>query len=68
MKAPIAAVLILLLAGLALAAPAAPPPPAPLLLTGARILDPSGDRLLDGRDVLVENGHIAAIGAAGTLQ
>ena len=68
MKAPIAALLILLLAGLALAAPAAPPPPAPLLLTGARVLDPSGDRLLDGRDVLIENGRIAAIGAAGTLQ
>lgn len=68
MKIPAAAVLILLLAALAFAAPAAPPPPAPLLLTGARILDPSGDRLLDGRDVLVENGHIAAIGATGTLQ
>jgi imidazolonepropionase-like amidohydrolase len=68
MKAPAAAVLILLLAGLALAAPAAPPPPVPLLLTGARVLDPSGDRLLDGRDVLIENGRIAAIGAAGTLQ
>jgi len=68
MKAPIAALLILLLAGLALAAPAAPPPPAPLLLTGARVLDPSGDRLLDGRDVLIENGRIAAIGAAGILQ
>ncbi len=68
MKTPAAAVLILLLAALAFAAPAAPPPPAPLLLTGARVLDPSGDRLLDGRDVLVENGHITAIGAAGTLQ
>ncbi|PYQ62316.1 MAG: amidohydrolase, partial [Acidobacteria bacterium] len=62
------ALLILLLAALAFAAPAAPPPPAPLLLTGARVLDPSGDRLLDGRDVLIENGRIAAIGAAGTLQ
>lgn len=68
MKAPAAAVLILLLAGLAFAAPAAPPPLTPLLLTGARVLDPSGDRLLDGRDVLVENGRIAAVGAAGTLQ
>ncbi len=68
MKIPAAAVLILLLAALAFAAPAAPPPPTPLLLTGARVLDPSGDRLLDGRDVLVENGHIAAIGATGTLQ
>jgi imidazolonepropionase-like amidohydrolase len=68
LKTPLATVLILLLAGLALAAPAAPPPPAPLLLTGARVLDPDGSRLLDGRDVLVENGRIAAIGAAGTLQ
>ncbi|MFL6234796.1 MAG: amidohydrolase family protein [Thermoanaerobaculia bacterium] len=59
------AVLILLLAGTALAAP---PSPAPLLLTGARVLAPDGDRLLDGRDVLVENGRIAAIGPAGTLQ
>jgi imidazolonepropionase-like amidohydrolase len=63
LKAPAAAVLILLLAGLVFAAPAAP-----LLLTGARVLDPSGDRLLDGRDVLIENGRIAAIGTAGTLQ
>ncbi len=68
MKTPAAVVLILLLAALAFAAPAAPPPASPLLLTGARVLDPSGDRLLDGRDVLVENGHIAAIGATGTLQ
>jgi imidazolonepropionase-like amidohydrolase len=42
--------------------------PAPLLLTGARVLDPTGDHLLDGQDVLIENGRIAAIGAAGTLQ
>jgi imidazolonepropionase-like amidohydrolase len=39
-----------------------------LLLTGARILDPSGDRLLDGRDVLVQDGRIAQIAAAGTIQ
>ena len=45
-----------------------PAPPAPLLLTGARILDPAGERLLDGRDVLIENGRIAAVGASGTLQ
>ncbi len=55
--------LLLLAAGLASAAP-----PPPLLLTGARILDPAGEHLLDGRDVLIENGRIAAIGAAGTLQ
>lgn len=39
-----------------------------LLLTGARILDPSGDRLLDGRDVLIEEGRIAQIAAAGTIE
>lgn len=39
-----------------------------LLLTGARILDPSGDRLLDGRDVLVQDGRIAQIATAGTIQ
>jgi len=60
-----AILLLLLLAGTILAAP---PAPTPLLLTGARVLSPEGDRLLDGRDVLVENGRIAAIGAAGTLQ
>jgi imidazolonepropionase-like amidohydrolase len=54
----------LLAARLVFAAPA----PQPLLLTGARVLDPAGERLLDGRDVLIENGRIAAVGAAGTLQ
>ena len=39
-----------------------------LLLTGARILDPSGDRLLDGQDVLIQDGRIAKIAAAGTIQ
>ncbi|HEX4963005.1 MAG TPA: amidohydrolase family protein [Thermoanaerobaculia bacterium] len=57
------AVLALLLA----AFPALAAPPAPLLLTGARVLDPAGERLLDGRDVLIENGRIAAVGPAGTL-
>jgi imidazolonepropionase-like amidohydrolase len=59
--------LLLLAASLAIAAPAPPPPP-PLLLTGARVLDPSGDRLLDGRDVLIEGGRIARIAATGTIQ
>ncbi|HLI56650.1 MAG TPA: amidohydrolase family protein, partial [Actinomycetota bacterium] len=59
-----AASLLLLAAAWALAASA----PAPLLLTGARILDPAGERLLEGRDVLIEDGRIAAVGAAGTLQ
>ena len=58
--------LLLLAAPLAIAAPAPPPPP--LLLTGARVLDPAGDRLLDGRDVLIEAGRIARIAAAGTIQ
>src|SRR5436305_14670671 len=62
------AVLALLLASVpALPAPAAPPAPAPLLLTGARVLDPAGDRLLDGRYVLIENGRIAAVGPTGSL-
>jgi imidazolonepropionase-like amidohydrolase len=65
LKASLATIAMFLLAALA---SAAPPTPAPLLLTGARVLDPSGDRLLDGRDVLIENGRIAAVGAAGTLQ
>src|SRR5436305_157000 len=61
-------VLALLLASMpALAAPAAAAPPAPPLLTGARVLDPSGDHLLDGRDVLIENGRIAAVGPTGSL-
>ena len=62
MKTVAATIAILLLAALAFAEPP------PVLLTGARILDPSGDRLLDGRDLLIENGRIAAIGATGTLQ
>jgi imidazolonepropionase-like amidohydrolase len=61
-------VLVLLGAAQAFAAPPVAPAPAPLLLTGARVLDASGDHLLDGRDVLIENGRIAAIGTAGTLQ
>jgi imidazolonepropionase-like amidohydrolase len=32
------------------------------------VLDPAGERLLDGRDVLVSGGRIAAIGASGTVQ
>jgi imidazolonepropionase-like amidohydrolase len=65
-KIVIAAALLLLAATLGLAAPPVPVP-APLLLTGARVLAPSGDRLLDGQDVLVRDGRIAAVGAAGTL-
>ena len=65
----------LLAAGAALGSAAAPPPgpapgpPAPpvLLLTGARVLDEAGERLVAGRDVLVVDGRIAAVGPAGTL-
>jgi len=66
LKAPAAVLGLLLLAASLAAAPA--PPPSPLLLTGARVLDPSGERLLDGRDVLIEGGRIAQIAAAGTLE
>jgi imidazolonepropionase-like amidohydrolase len=61
-----AAIALLLLAAL-VAARASAAAPAPLLLTGARVLDPSGERLLSGQDVLIENGRIAAVGATGTL-
>jgi imidazolonepropionase-like amidohydrolase len=43
-------------------------PAAPLLLAGARVLDPAGAKLLSGLDVLVENGRIASIAPAGTVQ
>ena len=52
----------------ALASAAAPPAPAPLLLSGARVLDPAGERLLDGQEVLIEDGRISRIAAAGTIQ
>ena len=41
--------------------------PTALLLTGARVLDESGERWVTGRDVLVAGGRIAAVGPAGTL-
>src|SRR3954447_585546 len=44
----------------------APAPPATLLIRGARVLDPR--RALDGaHDVLIRDGVIAEIGAAGTV-
>jgi imidazolonepropionase-like amidohydrolase len=68
---PVLVVLIVLLGGLAVtgshAAPAPSPADPPLLLTGARVLDASGDRLLSGTDLLVVNGRIAAVGPAGSL-
>jgi imidazolonepropionase-like amidohydrolase len=62
-----AALALLLAAALVLGAPAAPASPA-LLLTGARVLDETGDRFLDGRDVLVQDGRIAQIAPSGTIQ
>jgi imidazolonepropionase-like amidohydrolase len=50
--------------GPAAAAGAAPA----LLLTGARVLDPLGDRLVAGLDVLVMAGRVTAVGPAGTLR
>lgn len=38
-----------------------------VLLTGARVLAPEGDRWLAERDILVDGGKIAAVGAAGSL-
>jgi len=60
-----ALVAALLATPLARAAPAAPA----LVLHGARVLDPAGERWIEGQDVVVEGGRIAAIvpaGAAGT--
>jgi imidazolonepropionase-like amidohydrolase len=60
-----------LLSSLAAIAAAAAPPPrpaeAPLLLSGASVLDSAGARWLEGRDVLVEDGRIARIAAAGSF-
>lgn len=38
-----------------------------VLLTGAKVLAPSGDGWLDGRAVLIEDGHIARIAAEGQI-
>ena len=47
----------------------APQSPAatPLLLTGARVLDPAGRHLLENRSVLIADGHIIAVIADGDL-
>lgn len=42
-------------------------PAKPLLLTGARVLDAAGEKLLDGRVVLVVDGRIAKVGAPGEV-
>jgi imidazolonepropionase-like amidohydrolase len=52
----------------AVLAAASPAPDPPLLLTGARVLDPAGEKLLDGRDVLIAGGKIETIAAAGSIQ
>ncbi len=39
-----------------------------LLLTGARVLAPAGDRWLEGRDVLVEEGRIERVAPAGQIE
>ena len=54
--------------GVAAAQPSAPATEPALLLSGARVLDPAGDRLVAGIDVLVADGRIAAVGPAGTLR
>src|SRR5881296_3376736 len=51
-------------------APPAPPgsrEPGPLLLTGAKVLDPRGERWLDGVQVLVVGQRISRIAAAGAV-
>ena len=46
---------------------AAAPAADAVVLAGAQVLAPEGDRWLSGQDVLVENGKIAAVGPAGSL-
>jgi imidazolonepropionase-like amidohydrolase len=59
---------LLLLALLSVSATAAPPSDPPLLLTGGKVLDPAGEHLLDGRDVLIAEGKIEKIAPAGSIQ
>jgi imidazolonepropionase-like amidohydrolase len=40
----------------------------PLLLTGGKVLDPAGEKLLDGRDVLIAGGKIESIAPAGSTK
>ncbi|HKV10534.1 MAG TPA: amidohydrolase family protein, partial [Thermoanaerobaculia bacterium] len=56
------------LLALLLAASPAPPPERSLLLTGARVLDPSGDRWLENRDLLITGNRIARIAPAGSIE
>ncbi|NLF00317.1 MAG: amidohydrolase family protein, partial [Anaerolineales bacterium] len=49
-----------------LSAVAAGRAPADLLITGARILSTYSERILDGKEVLVKHGRIAAVLPAGT--
>jgi len=54
-------VFALLPAGRSAAQPAVPAPAETLLLTGARVLDPTGERWLEGRAVLIAGERIVAI-------
>jgi imidazolonepropionase-like amidohydrolase len=65
-RAALCAFLLTLYLGITAGVAAAADPP--LLLTGARVLDPAGERLLDGREVLVNNGRIAAVAPAGSTE
>jgi imidazolonepropionase-like amidohydrolase len=40
----------------------------PLQLTGAKVLDVSGERFLDGKDVLVDRGRIVAVASPAELK
>ncbi|RME36125.1 MAG: amidohydrolase family protein, partial [Planctomycetota bacterium] len=46
----------------------APAEPKPLLLLGAKVLDPAGRRLLDDRAVLIEHGRITTVAPASSIR
>ncbi|HEY0782424.1 MAG TPA: amidohydrolase family protein, partial [Thermoanaerobaculia bacterium] len=54
-------------AAVSLAAPVPKAADRPLLLAGARVLDPSGERLQDGVAVLIADGRIARIAPEATI-
>jgi imidazolonepropionase-like amidohydrolase len=62
------AIVALSFACLACASPRAPHDELPaLLLTGAKVLDERGERWIEGADVLLAEGRIARVGAAGSI-